>query len=72
VSGDNMMGIVKRNTWEITYSKEVGHKKEITCLQFLTDDKFMTAGLDKVIKIWDYVTMKLLFYIVTEREILSA
>jgi hypothetical protein len=32
VSGDNMMGIVKRNTWEITYSKEVGHKKEITCL----------------------------------------
>ena len=66
-----MMGIVKRDSWEMTYSKDVGHKKEISHIQFLTDDKMVTAGLDKVIKVWEYPQMKLLNYIVTEREILS-
>jgi WD40 repeat protein len=70
-SGDQMLAIIKRNTWELTYSKEVGHKKEITCLSFLTEDKFVTAGFDKVIKIWDHSTMQLLNYIVCEREILT-
>lgn len=63
VSGETTLGIIKRGSWELTYSKDVGHKKEITCVSWLTDDIFVTAGLDKVIKIWDATTMKLKFYI---------
>lgn len=71
VSGETSLGIVKRNTWELTYSKEVGHKKEISCIQWLSEETFATAGLDNMIKIWDAKTMKLLYFIQAAREITS-
>lgn len=60
---------MERNKWELNYKKEISHKKEITCIQWVNDEVFATAGLDKTIKIWDKNTMKLINYINTDKEI---
>lgn len=37
VSGELMLGVVKRDSWELTYSKSFGHKKAISCVEWLTE-----------------------------------
>lgn len=32
VAGEMTLGLIKRDTWEISYSKTIGHKKPITCV----------------------------------------
>ena len=63
VTGDLMLGCLARDTWEMTLSKNFGHKKAISCVEWLTESVFATAGADKVIKLWDYDTKSLLFFI---------
>ncbi len=54
VSGENTLGVVSRDSWELHYSKDFGHKKPITCVSWLTETVLATAGLDKIIKIWHF------------------
>lgn len=68
-SGDLTLGILTRDTWELTYSKEFGHKKAISCIIWLSDTAFATAGLDKVIKVWSYAKKSLLYYVTSVNEI---
>jgi len=35
-----------RNTWDVIEVKEFGHKKEITCIGWISEDLLVTAGLD--------------------------
>lgn len=49
-----MLGFIARDTWALTYTKDFGHKKPITCITWLNDHIFSTSGFDKVIKIWNY------------------
>jgi WD40 repeat protein len=65
VSGEPTLGLIKRGSWDLTFSKEFGHKKSISCITWINDSVFATAGLDKVIKVWDYVKKQLLFYFTT-------
>lgn len=63
VSGENSLGIISRDTWEINYSKDFGHKKPITCISWISEAVLVTAGLDKIIKIYDFSKRTLLHYI---------
>jgi WD40 repeat protein len=69
VSGENNLGVINRDTWEINYSKDFAHKKPITCISWLTDSVLATAGLDKIIKIWDFPARTLTNYIITPLEV---
>lgn len=71
VSGEPTLGMVTRDSWEITYSKDFGHKKAISCIVWLTDNVFATAGLDKVVKIWDYAKKSLLNFFISANEVLQ-
>lgn len=71
VSGENMLGLIQRDKWELSYSKDFGHKKPISCIAWLTDTVLATAGLDKVIKIFDYPKKKLINYITSVNEVLQ-
>ena len=53
VSGDLLLGFVNRDTWSLSLSRDFGHKKPITCITFINDSIFATAGLDNIIKVWD-------------------
>jgi len=57
VSGEAVMGVVKRSNFEISFCRSISHDKEITCIAWLNDHIFATAGLDKVIKVWDAKSM---------------
>lgn len=63
VSGENSLGIISRDTWEINYSKDFGHKKPITCISWISEAVLVTAGLDKIIKIYDFSKRTLIHYI---------
>lgn len=63
VSGEILLGVVSRETWNLTLNKDYGHKKAISCITWFNDHIFATAGLDNVIKIWDLNKRALLFYI---------
>ena len=69
VSGENNLGVINRDTQEINYSKDFGHKKPITCISWLTDTVLATAGLDKIIKIWDFPSRVLTNYIQSQLEV---
>lgn len=71
VSGEITLGIISRDSWELNLSKDFGHKKPITCVQWLTESVFATAGLDKLIKIWNFDEKKLLNYITTANLVLQ-
>jgi WD40 repeat protein len=66
VGGDNRLTLVYRESWSVTLSSSFAHKKPICCITWLTDSIFATAGLEKIIKIWNYETSTLLFYFKTE------
>jgi WD40 repeat protein len=63
VSGELSLGILTRDSWDLNYSKDFGHKKPISCIQWLSDTVLATAGLDKIIKIFDFQKRTLLHYI---------
>jgi WD40 repeat protein len=63
VSGENQLGVISRDSWDINYSKDFGHKKPITCITWLCDTVLATSGLDKIIKIWDFTKRTLMNYI---------
>lgn len=46
ITGDLLLKKMMRTTWEVTSMKEFAHKKEITCVNWISDDIFVTAGLD--------------------------
>jgi WD40 repeat protein len=71
VSGEQTLGEITRGTWEYKLSKQIGHKKMITGLAWLSDNVLATASLDKVVKIWDYKFEKVLNFIQVEREIIQ-
>ena len=71
VSGENSLGIIARDTWELNLSKDFAHKKPITCITWLTDTVFATAGLDDLVKIWNYPGKYLLHYISSLNHILQ-
>lgn len=71
VSGELMLGIVKRDTWELTYSNSFAHKKPISCVEWLTEQYFATAGADKIIKVWDFEQSKLAFYVTSSCPVLQ-
>ena len=58
-----MLGSLARDSWELTYAKEFGHKKPISYVEWLTESIFATAGGDNIIKIWNYDKRSLLFFI---------
>jgi WD40 repeat protein len=62
ITGDLLLKKMARNTWELTSLKEFGHKKETTCVAWISEDILVTAGLDQVIKVWDYSQKTLLHY----------
>jgi WD40 repeat protein len=66
-----MLGIVKRDSWELTYSNSFAHKKAISCVEWLTEQYFATAGADKVIKVWDFELNKLLFFVTSSCPVLQ-
>lgn len=66
VSGENTLGIVDTSSWELNYSKDIGHKKPMTCIAWLSETVIATAGLDNVIKIFDFSKRTLLHYISTQ------
>ena len=63
VSGENTLGVISRESWELNYSKDFGHKKAITCISWLTENVLATSGFDKIIKIWDFSKRELINYI---------
>ncbi|TNV85001.1 hypothetical protein FGO68_gene11836 [Halteria grandinella] len=69
VSGEPLLGVVSRDTWGITYNKDYGHKKAITCIAWINDHVFATAGQDKVLKIWDTNKRALLNYITLDKPV---
>lgn len=62
-SGENALGMIARDSWDINYSKDFAHKKPITCITWLTESVLATAGLDKIIKIFDFNKKVLLHFI---------
>ena len=71
VSGENSLGVMSRDTWEINYSKDFAHKKQITCIQWISETVLATAGLDKIIKIYDFSKRTLLHYIESVYEVIQ-
>jgi len=63
VSGENSLGIMTRDNWELNYSKDFGHKKPMTCISWVSETVLATAGLDKILKIYDFSKRTLLHYI---------
>lgn len=69
VSGENILGVISRDSWDMNYSKDFGHKKAITCISWLTETVLATAGLDKIIKIWDFPKRELIHFIQSQLEV---
>jgi WD40 repeat protein len=70
VSGELTLGSIARNSWNLSYLKEFDHKKAITCITWINENVFATAGLDKAIKIWDFSKKKLLNTISSKNQVL--
>jgi WD40 repeat protein len=70
VGGELTLGFITRGSWDLNFSKEFGHKKTITCITWINENIFATAGLDKVIKIWDYSKKALLNFITSKNQVL--
>jgi WD40 repeat protein len=68
LSGDIMLRKMVRNKWEMLSVKEIGHKdKELNGIKFITEDCIATAGVDKIIKIWDYKNKNLKYYMMADQ-----
>ena len=61
-SGEKQLYLIARDTWDLNLSKDFSHKQNITCVSWLTDSIFATASLDKVVKLWNFNTKKLLHF----------
>jgi WD40 repeat protein len=56
ISGQPYILMVSRDTWIIKQVPAFSHKQDINLVKSLTPDFFMTAGLDKQLKVWSFET----------------
>lgn len=55
IPGNKFLRKLVRDDWlNIQTSKLIGHAEEITYVGFATEDVLVTAGKDKVLKLWNY------------------
>ncbi len=70
VAGQQMLQVAARGEWTKFKSSAIfGHKKESSLVEFVNRDIFVTAGLEKVIKVWSWTDKHLLHYISTTAEV---
>lgn len=62
VTGTPTIYFIRRGTWRVEKDNTIGHKKESTLVQWLSDDLFATTGLDNTLKVFSLMNKRLEFF----------